>query len=124
MTAFMDTREQAQATEAQPYWLSKAWLEPRFVVVTLLAILLSLAAESAGAPSFVIALLGVIAFVAGGTFGLIGALESLRERKLDVDLLMVLAAIGAALVGEWRDGALLLFLFSLSNVLQDYAIGR
>src|SRR5690606_14702411 len=39
-------------------------------------------------------------------------------------MLMILAALGAAVVGEWRDGALLLFLFSLSNVLQDYAIGR
>ena len=31
---------------------------------------------------------------------------------------------GAAAVGEWHEGAILLFLFSLSNVLQDYAIGR
>jgi Cd2+/Zn2+-exporting ATPase len=124
MTTFIDTREHGQAPETQVRWLSKAWLEPRFVVVTLAAILLSIAAEHAGAPDILIAGLGVIAFVAGGTFGLLGALESLRERKLDVDLLMVLAAVGAAMVGEWRDGALLLFLFSLSNVLQDYAIGR
>ncbi|MBI1256640.1 MAG: cadmium-translocating P-type ATPase [Chloroflexi bacterium] len=124
MTTFIDTREQAQDGETQPRWLSKAWLEPRFVGVTLAAILLSIVAERAGVSDIVIAALGVIAFVAGGTFGLLGALESLRERKLDVDLLMVLAALGAVLVGEWRDGALLLFLFSLSNVLQDYAIGR
>ncbi len=107
-----------------PVWLTQAWLEPRFVVITLAAILLSIAAERIGAPDFVIALLGVIAFIAGGVYGLKGAVESLRERKLDVDLLMILAALGAAVVGEWRDGALLLFLFSLSNVLQDYAIGR
>ncbi|MFN8452064.1 MAG: heavy metal translocating P-type ATPase [Anaerolineae bacterium] len=81
-------------------------------------------AANAGAPDIVIALLGVTAFVTGGTFGLLGALESLRHRRLDVDMLMILAALGAAIVGEWRDGALLLFLFSLSNVLQDYAIGR
>ncbi len=124
MTTFVDAREQQEQTIERPRWLTQAWLEPRFVVVTLAAILLSLLVERDGTPEIVIALLGVIAFVAGGTFGLKGALESLRERKLDVDLLMVLAAVGAAFVGNWREGALLLFLFSLSNVLQDYAIGR
>ena len=64
------------------------------------------------------------AYAAGGVFGLQKALHNLRERRLDVDLLMILAALGAAVVGNWREGALLLFLFSLSNVLQDYAIGR
>src|SRR3954447_25740280 len=98
MTTFIDTREQPQATETQPRWLTKAWLEPRFVVVTLLAILLSIVAEQAGAPSLVIAALGVIAFVAGGVFGLQKALRNLLQRRLDVDLLMVLAAVGAALV--------------------------
>ena len=53
------------------------------------------------------------------------ALRSLlRERKLDVDLLMVLAALGAASIGQAADGAILLFLFSLSNTLQDWAMGR
>jgi Cd2+/Zn2+-exporting ATPase len=37
---------------------------------------------------------------------------------------MVFAAIGAAIVDQWHEGAMLLFLFSLSNVLQAYAIGR
>ncbi|WP_380088811.1 heavy metal translocating P-type ATPase [Deinococcus radiopugnans] len=46
------------------------------------------------------------------------------ERKLDVDLLMVLAALGAASIGQAADGAILLFLFSLSNTLQDWAMGR
>jgi Cd2+/Zn2+-exporting ATPase len=113
-----------QSPDQRPHWLTQAWLEPRLVVVTLAAILLSIVADRIGAPDIVIALLGVVAFVAGGVFGLKGALESLHERKLDVDMLMILAALGAAVVGEWRDGALLLFLFSLSNVLQDYAIGR
>ena len=44
--------------------------------------------------------------------------------QVDVDLLMILAAVGAASIGSWHEGGLLLFLFSLSNVLQDYAIGR
>ena len=125
MTTLIETSDYPQQSEnARTNWLSKAWLEPRFVVVTLAAILLSIAAEHAGTPEIVIALLGVIAYAAGGIFGLQKALGNLAHRQLDVDLLMVLAALGAALVGQWREGALLLFLFSLSNVLQDYAIGR
>src|SRR5690606_6788148 len=105
MTAYINQTQPKPTThESHPGWLTQAWLEPRFVVVTLVAILLSIAAERADAPQIIIALLGVIAYIAGGTFGLIGALESLRERKLDVDMLMILAALGAAVVGEWRDG--------------------
>lgn len=110
--------------DAQHSIISAAWLEPRLVVVTLIAIVLSLVSEQIGASPQITLLLNVISYVAGGFFGLKNALESLRERKLDVDLLMVLAAIGAAIIGQWREGATLLFLFSLSNVLQDYAIGK
>ncbi|WP_291426442.1 cation-translocating P-type ATPase [Deinococcus sp.] len=67
----------------------------------------------------------VLAFVAGGIPAGREALHSLfAERKLDVDLLMVVAALGAASIGQAADGAILLFLFSLSNTLQDWAMGR
>ena len=99
-------------------------LAPALVVITLVAIVLSVLGERAGAPDTAVLSLNVISYLAGGFFGAKTALESLREREIDVDLLMVLAALGAAAVGEWHEGAILLFLFSLSNVLQDYAIGR
>ncbi len=64
----------------------------------------------------------LLAFLAGGIPALLQALGVLfKERKLDIDLLMVLAAVAAALVGEARDGAILLFLFSLASTLEDYA---
>ena len=66
----------------------------------------------------------VLAYVTGGYFGVCASIQSLRERTVDVDLLMVLAALGAAYVGAPLEGATLLFLFSLSNVLQEYAIDR
>lgn len=108
----------------KPKWLTQAWLEPRLVVVTLLALLGSIAAERAGAPDSLILILNLIAYAAGGIFGAKTAVESLLRRRIDVDMLMVLAALGAAAIDQWHEGALLLFLFSLSNVLQDYAIGR
>lgn len=51
---------------------------------------------------------------------------SLRKGRitLDIDLLMLLAAIGAAILGEWAEGAFLLFLFSLAHALEHYALDR
>jgi Zn2+/Cd2+-exporting ATPase len=117
------TTPQGQEPE-QTRWMTQAWLEPRLVVVTALAIVGSLLAEQLNAPEGLVLTLNILSYIAGGIFGVKTALESLRGRKIDVDMLMVLAALGAAAVDQWREGAMLLFLFSLSNVLQDYAIGR
>nr|WP_232819769.1 heavy metal translocating P-type ATPase [Haloprofundus halophilus] len=65
-----------------------------------------------------------VAYVFGGWYGLEGAIETLRHRAVDIDLLMIVAALGALSIGAPFEGAMLLFLFSLSNTLQHYAIGR
>jgi len=64
------------------------------------------------------------AYVTGGSRAAWTALQSLWNRHLDIDLLMVLAAIGAAIIGNWLEGGILLFLFSLGNTLEHYAMGR
>lgn len=66
----------------------------------------------------------VLAYITGGWFGVQAGWKSLRQLTVDVDLLMILAALGAAYVNAPFEGAMLLFLFSLSNVLQTFAIGR
>jgi len=48
----------------------------------------------------------------------------LRERRFDIDQLMLAAAIGAAILGHWSEGALLLFLFSLGHALENRAMAR
>ena len=116
--------DQAQRLDAGVNWRSETWLAPRFVAITLLAIALSVLGERTGMTSGVLLALNIVSYIAGGFYGAKTAIESLREGKIDVDLLMVLAALGAAAIGQWHEGAVLLFLFSLSNVLQDYAIGR
>jgi Cd2+/Zn2+-exporting ATPase len=68
-------------------------------------------------------------FVAGYLLGgyrqaIEGVTTLLRDRELDVDLLMVVAAIGAAAIGYWFDGALLIFIFALSGTLEGYASAR
>ncbi|MFN8111345.1 MAG: cation-translocating P-type ATPase [Thermoleophilia bacterium] len=66
----------------------------------------------------------VLAYVAGGARATRKTIGSLRERSLDVDLLMLLAAAGAAAVEAWWEGGVLLFLFSLGGVLEEFALGR
>jgi Cd2+/Zn2+-exporting ATPase len=69
-------------------------------------------------------LLYIIAYLSGGTYATVTAIRSLWGRTINIDTLMVLAALGAAVIGQWAEGAMLLFLFSLGNALQAYAMGR
>jgi Cd2+/Zn2+-exporting ATPase len=77
------------------------------------------------APGWLPTALFVLAYLAGGTFATINALRDLfLQRKVSVDFLMITAAIGAAFVGHWEEGAILLGLFSTSNALEHHALGR
>ncbi|BBM18104.1 ATPase [Enterococcus avium] len=67
----------------------------------------------------------ILAIVSGGwkqTYE--GVSELLKDRTLNVDLLMALAAIGACLIGNWFEGAMLTFIFCLSGALEEYATNK
>ena len=67
----------------------------------------------------------LLAYLAGGVpAGLVALRELFREGRLDIDLLMVVAALAAASVGAAVEGAVLLALFSLSGALEQRAMGR
>lgn len=67
----------------------------------------------------------LLAFVVGGFAKAREGLETLiQERDLDVNLLMIVAAIGAACIGYWAEGAVLIFIFSLSGALESYTMAR
>ncbi|MGH7408665.1 MAG: heavy metal translocating P-type ATPase [Candidatus Methylomirabilales bacterium] len=65
-----------------------------------------------------------LAYLVGGFIETRNAIRSLRAGVFDVNGLMIAAAIGAAAIGQWAEGAILLFLFSLSNALEAYAMDR
>ncbi len=95
-----------------------------FTAVNASATLIAVLGTSLGwHPAWIIALY-VAAYGAGGWFGLLASIEALKEKTLNVDLLMILAALGAAAISQPAEGATLLFLFSLSNTLQTYAMDR
>ncbi len=64
------------------------------------------------------------AYFFGGFFTVRLAIASIRAGRFEIDFLMLVAAVGAATLGEWAEGALLLFLFSLGHSLEHYAMGR
>jgi len=67
----------------------------------------------------------LIAFAIGGFAKAKEGLQTLVvERDLDVNLLMIAAAIGAASIGYWTEGAVLIFIFSLSGALESYTMDR
>lgn len=92
--------------------------------VTLVGLLTGVYFQLTGGSTLAITISFVVAFLAGGIPAGKGAVEELLKGKLDIDLLMVMAALAAAAVGEARDGAILLFLFSLAGTLEEYAMGN
>lgn len=76
------------------------------------------------APGWLPDALYIAAYVFGGFFTLREAIDNLKRRKFEIDTLMLVAAAGAAALGAFAEGALLLFLFSLGHALEHYAMGR
>jgi len=70
-------------------------------------------------------ILFIFAFVIGGfAKAKEGIEETIREGKLNVELLMVFAAIGSAIIGHWLEGAILIFIFALSGALETYTMNK
>jgi Cd2+/Zn2+-exporting ATPase len=79
----------------------------------------------AGASEIVVAGLYVVAIAVGGFYIARSGWASLRTaRSLDMNALMTIAAVGAIFVGEWAEGAVAMFLFSLGNTLEGYTMDR
>ncbi|MEX3771581.1 HAD-IC family P-type ATPase, partial [Mycolicibacterium fortuitum] len=81
-------------------------------------------AQLADAPPAVWWALYLACYLAGGWQSAVSGVQALRDRTLDVDLLMILAAIGAATIGQVFDGALLIVIFATSGALEDVATAR
>jgi Cd2+/Zn2+-exporting ATPase len=77
--------------------------------------------EREGFNGFVFASFFAVAYVAGSWFTAQDVWQSLKRGKIDIQFLMIAVAFGALFVNAWTEGATLLFLFSLSNALEQFA---
>lgn len=66
----------------------------------------------------------ICAYFFGGFYTTKEAIEGISKGEFEIDFLMLVAAIGAACLGQWAEGALLLFLFSLGHSLEHYAMEK
>jgi Cd2+/Zn2+-exporting ATPase len=67
----------------------------------------------------------ILAFLIGGFAKAKEGIEStIKEKDLNVEMLMIFAAIGSAIIGYWTEGAILIFIFSLSGALETYTMNK
>ncbi|MFG2725530.1 heavy metal translocating P-type ATPase [Streptomyces canus] len=98
--------------------------EARWALASTVAFLAALALDLGGLPWWAYGPLYAVAYVTGGWEPALEGLRALRDRTLDVDLLMIVAALGAAAIGQVRDGALLIVIFATSGALEALATAR
>ncbi|MFE7838326.1 heavy metal translocating P-type ATPase [Streptomyces sp. NPDC057474] len=98
--------------------------EARWALASTVAFLLAFPLDLAGASAWLYGPLYVIAYAAGGWEPALEGLRALRGKSLDVDLLMIVAALGAAAIGQVLDGALLIVIFATSGALEALATAR
>ncbi|MBJ6641458.1 cadmium-translocating P-type ATPase [Streptomyces sp. DHE7-1] len=98
--------------------------EARWAAAALVLFLIALPPYLSGAPAWTWGALFAAVYVTGGWEPGWAGLRALREKTLDVDLLMVVAALGAAAIGQVLDGALLIVIFATSGALEAIATAR
>lgn len=98
--------------------------EMRWAAGALALFLAGLVTQLGGGPHWAWWTLYLACYAAGGWEPGLAGLRALRDKTLDVDLLMVAAAIGAAVIGQITDGALLIVIFATSGALEAFAAAR
>ena len=106
--------------------MAAAWAvsSVRWAVLSLGLFVTGAATQVLDGPQWLSWALYLTCYAAGGWAPARDGLLALRDKTLDVDLLMVLAAIGAASIGQVFDGALLIVIFATSGALEDVATKR
>ncbi|MFI6695015.1 heavy metal translocating P-type ATPase [Streptomyces sp. NPDC050433] len=98
--------------------------EARWATASLALFLIALPLDLLGAPAWTWGPLFAATYITGGWEPGWEGLKALRDKSLDVDLLMVVAALGAAAIGQVLDGALLIVIFATSGALEAIATAR
>ncbi|MEU2772261.1 heavy metal translocating P-type ATPase [Streptomyces sp. NPDC007162] len=98
--------------------------EARWAALALVLFLVALPLQLTGTPAWTWGPLYALTYAAGGWEPGRAGLQALRDKTLDVDLLMVVAALGAAAIGQVTDGALLIVIFATSGALEALATAR
>ncbi|MEU7375947.1 heavy metal translocating P-type ATPase [Streptomyces albidoflavus] len=129
MSSVLDQRSASPAAAARPAPPPRrtrlfALPEARWALAALVLFLLALPLHLLGGPAWLWGPLFAATYVTGGWEPGWAGLKALKDKTLDVDLLMVVAALGAAAIGQVLDGALLIVIFATSGALEAVATAR
>lgn len=124
--AARDVTSDHRSTARRSRLIVSAWtlVEVRWAALATGLFVAALVAQGAGAPAWSFWTLYLTCIAAGGWQPGLAGLQALRRRSLDVDLLMVVAAVGAVAIGQVLDGALLIVIFATSGALEAVATKR
>ena len=98
--------------------------EIRWAVLSVVLFAFALGVTATGISPWLTGLLFAACFISGGWEPGLEGLRALREKRLDVDLLMVVAAVAAAVIGQAVEGGLLIVIFATSGALEALATKR
>jgi Zn2+/Cd2+-exporting ATPase len=107
-----------------PHWMQERWTLLLMGIAGFFLLFGWVGETFFGLPATVAWFCYLMAYVAGGYDVATHAIPSLLRGKFDTDTLMLAAATGAAILGEWAEGAFLLFLFALGHAGEHYALDR
>ena len=118
----MSARAEGQATVPLTFWERRG----RLTVAAISGVLLTagLVVSWTGGPSFAEVALLALSAISGGWFIAPRGLRAARSGVLDMNFLMTLATVGAAAIGEWSEGASVMFLFAVAQLLETYSMDR
>ena len=119
MRVTLESKERKQA--ARPWWK-----ESRIVLMGICGLLAAIgfALEKLGGSATAVKGFYTAAILIGGYYPAKVGLAGFLTLTLNINTLLVFGAIGAVLIGQWEEAAVLVFVYSLGNVLEAYAVGK
>lgn len=107
-----------------PHWMQERWTMLLVALAGLLLLIGFVGERWLGFPQWLTIALFALSGIAGGFDVAVESIPGLLKGKFNTDILMLAAAIGAAILGEWLEGAFLLFLFAIGHGGEHYALDR
>lgn len=121
-----DTKHLSQPAPLETSWLDKVkpYLELIAALLSGVLILIGWILDKNGIGTTAVVIF-LLAYVIGGFAKAKEGIENTIQKKdLNVEMLMILAAIGSAIIGYWTEGAILIFIFALSGALETYTMNK
>src|SRR5919107_6259586 len=118
------TEPSAGPTRRSRLWSVLSMSEVRWAALATVLFAAGGASQLLGAPAAVWWTLYLACYVTGGGGPTLSGLQALKDKTLDVDILMIVAALLAASIGQVFDGALLIVIFATSGALEAFVTRR